>query len=126
MGRPAKSQSLFKKKHELSRSVAELKKLLPEALKVLAEAMKSQDEKIKVGAAEKVLKFHADAVKEIRQDEINTTLIEMKMGLIGQGSTVPEDNTPVLNFDELHPDFANKDVVDAENVVDLSDVSKIG
>jgi len=126
MGRPAKGQSLFKSTHELTKMMKALKRINDKAIRVLDQAMDSADEKIRVAAAEKSIKFYADAAKEIRQDQINSTLIEMKMGLIGQGSTVPEDNTPVLNFDELHPDFANKDVVDAENVVDLSDVRKIG
>ena len=125
MGRPAKSQSLFKSTHELTKMMKALKKLNDKAILVLDKAMDSTDEKIRVAAAEKTIKFYADAAKEIRQDEINSTLIEMKLGLIGQGSTSQEDNTPQLNFDEIHSDFRDN-VVDAQNVVDLSDISKIG
>lgn len=125
MGRPAKSQSLFKSTHELTKMMKALKKLNDKAILVLDKAMDSTDEKIRVAAAEKTIKFYADAAKEIRQDEINSTLIEMKLGLIGQGSTAQEDNTPQLNFDEIHQDFRDN-VVDAQNVVDLSDISKIG
>lgn len=125
MGRPAKSQSLFKSTHELTKMMKALKKINDKAIRVLDAAMDSEDEKIRVAAAEKSIKFYADAAKEIRQDEINSTLIEMKLGLIGQGSTAQDDNTPQLNFDEIHQDFRDN-VVDAQNVVDLSDVSKIG
>lgn len=127
MGRPAKSQSLFKSTHELTKMVRSLKKLSEKAITVLEKALESQDEKLKVAAAQQLLKFYMDSAKEVNQDSLNRLILQVKTeGLIGQGSTVPEDNTPVLNFEEIHPEFANKDVVDAENVVDLSDVNKIG
>lgn len=130
MGRPAKSQSLFKSTHELTKMVRSLKKLSEKAIAVLEKALDSQDEKLKVAAAQQLLKFYMDSAKETNQDSLNRLILQVKTeGLIGQGSTVPEDNTPVLDFENLHPQFRDQPVADAENikdVVDLSDVSKIG
>lgn len=126
MAKPAKQQSLFSSKHELLKMVSNLKKLMPKAIKVLELALESEDEKTRMVAAEKLLKFYYDGAKEVRQDEINNLIMQIKVeGLIGQGSTAEDDNAPVLDFDNLHPQFRDK-VEDAQNVVDLSDVSKIG
>lgn len=126
MTKPAKQQSMFSSKHELVKMVSSLKKLSAKAIKVLELALESEDEKTRMVAAEKLLKFYYDSAKEVRQDEINNLIMQIKVeGLIGQGSTAEDDNTPVLDFDNLHPQFRDK-VEDAQNVVDLSDVSKIG
>lgn len=126
MGKPAKQQSLFKSTHELKKLLSGLKRISEEALAVLVAGLHSEDEKLRLQAAQQILKFQVDVAKEINQDSINRLILQVKTeGLIGQGSTVPEDNTPVLNFDEIHPQFRDK-VEDAQNVVDLSDVSKIG
>lgn len=126
MGRPAKSQSLFKSTHELKGMVRSLKKLSEKAIQTLELALDSEDEKLRVTAAQQLLKFYMDSSKEVNQDSLNRLILEVKTnGLIGQGSTAQDDNTPQLNFDEIHADFRDN-VVDAQNVVDLSDVSKIG
>lgn len=127
MTKPAKEKSLFAQTHELTKMMKELKKISLKAIKVLEKALDSEDEKLAVQAAEKTLKFYSDAAKEIRTDQVNGILIEMKMGLVGQGTTVPDDNTPVLDFDNLTPEF-RKSAEEAEDVVvvDLSDVNKIG
>lgn len=118
----AKPKSVFKNTHELSKTVRGLRKISGRALEVLEEGLHSEDEKTRMIAAEKILKFYEVMSKEVNQDALNRLILEVKSsGLIGQGSTAEDDDTPRLDFDNLHPDF-----VDAENVVDLSDVSKIG
>lgn len=120
-----KAKPIFTKVHELAKAVRSLKKLSNKALDVLEAAMSSQDEKLRVQAAQQLLKFYMDAAKEVNQDNLNRLILEIKAsGMIGQGSTAEDDDTPVLNFDEIHPSF--REVADAENVVDLSDVNKIG
>lgn len=122
----AKAKPIFTKTHELKPILTKLKKVSKKAIEVLEKALTSDDEKIRVAAAEKLLKFYVDTSKEVNQDEMNRLILEIKTsGMIGQGSTVPEDNAPVLDFDNLHPEFRDK-VEDAQNVVDLSDVSKLG
>lgn len=126
MGKPAKQQSLFKSTHDLKKLLTGLKKISEEALAVLVAGLHSEDEKLRLQAAQQILKFQVDVAKEINQDSINRLILQVKTeGLIGHGSTVPEDSTPKLDFDNIHEDFRNN-VVDAENVVDLSQVSKIG
>lgn len=124
----AKSKPIFTKTHELKPILTKLKKVSKKAIEVLEKALTSDDEKIRVAAAEKLLKFYVDTSKEVNQDEMNRLILEIKTsGLIGQGSTV-EDNTPVLDFDNLHPQFRDKveDAINMKDVVDLSQVSKIG
>lgn len=122
----AKPKSVFKNSHELTKMVRGLRKISGKALEVLEQGLYSEDEKTRMIAAEKILKFYETMAKETNTDALNRLILDVKSsGLIGQGSTADDDNTPVLNFDEIHEDFRDN-VVDAENVVDLSDVSKIG
>ena len=122
---PAKSQSLFQKQHELLSLVKSLKKLNKKALEVLEKALSSTDEKIRVMAADKLLKFYCDTAKEIDQSQLNRLILDIKAsGLIGQGSTAEDDSTPQLDFDHIHKDFRTE-AEDAENVVEMVHVNKI-
>lgn len=126
MTKPAKSKSLFGSTHELAKMVRSLKKVSDKAIKVLEAGLDSEDEKLRLQAAQQLLKFYADTAKEVNQDQLNRLILEVKASnLIGQGSTVPEDSTPRLNFDEIHPDFRD-DVEDAQNVVDMGQVNRVG
>lgn len=119
---PASQKPLFSKKHELSKLVRDLKKLSTKALEVLEAGLTSQDERVRMIAAEKLLKFYTDSASEVRQDEIKALLLDIRTnGLIGNGSTADDDNTPALDFDNISPEFAT----DAQNVVDFGDVNKI-
>lgn len=121
----ATPKSLFKKKHELAKLVRDLKKVSQKAIDILEEGLSSPDERVRMMAADKLLKFYMDAANDVRQDEIKSILLDVKMnGLIGQGSTAEDDNTPVLDFDNLNPEFASQDVQDVQ-VVDMGAVNKI-
>lgn len=120
-----KEKPLFRQTHELAKAVRSLKRLSTKAIEVLEKALTSNDEKTRMLAADKILSYYEKMAKETNQDQLNRLILEIKSsGMIGQGSTADDDDTPVLNFDEIHPSF--RDVSDAENVVDLSDVNKIG
>jgi hypothetical protein len=122
---PASTKPLFKKVHELAKLVRSLKKVSQKAVEVLEAGLTSDDERVRMIAAEKLLKFYADMANDVRQDEIKALLLEIKVGgLIGQGSTAEDDSTPVLDFDNLNPEFANQDVQDAQ-FVDMGAVNKI-
>lgn len=117
----SKQKPIFKRQHELAKLVRDLKKVSKKAVEVLEAGLTSQDEKIRMLAAEKLLKFYTDTAKEVNQDELNRLLLEVKsQGLIGAGSTADDDDTPALDFDNISPEFA-----DAQNVVDLGNINKI-
>jgi hypothetical protein len=119
---PTKEKPLFRKPHELAKLVRDLKKVSKKALDVLEQGLSSQDERVRMLAAEKLLKFYMDSAEAQRADEIKAMLLDIKVnGLIGGGSTAEEDDdTPALDFDNISPEFA-QDV----QVVDMGNVNKI-
>lgn len=131
----AKAEPLFvKKTHELDKLVRSLKKISTKAVTVLEAGLSSPDEKIRMMAADKLLKFFMDTSKEVSQDALNRLILEIKAnGLIGQGSTAQDDdNTPKLDFDNISPEFLEKETkepVEAEVVefkyVDMGSINKI-
>lgn len=121
----AKSQPIFKKTHELAKLVRDLKKMSKRALEVLEQGLESEDEKIRMMAADKLIKYYMDSAKEINTDSLNRLILEVKaQGIVGNGSTANDDeNTPKLDFDNLHPDFRDN-ATDVE-VIDMGSVNKI-
>lgn len=119
---PTKQQAIFKKDHELKKLVSSLKKISKKAIETLERGLDSEDERVRMLAAEKLLKFYVDVSNEVNADELKRLLLEVKAnGLIGAGSTAQEDDdSPALDFDNISPEFAT-DV----QVVDMGDVSKI-
>lgn len=118
---PASPKPLFKKQHELAKMVKQLNKISKKAVEVLEAGLTSEDERVRMIAAEKLLKFYMDSAEAQRADEIKSLLLDIKLsGMIGNGSTADDDNTPALDFDNISPEFA-----DAQNVVDLGTVNKI-
>lgn len=120
-----KDQPLFKKEHELKKILPKLKKMTAEAMRVLEKCLESKDERLQFMAADRILKAYHDTAKEINQDQLKRTILEIRAkGVLGAGSTSTDDDdddTPTLDFDNIAPEFA-----EAENVVDMSDVNKIG
>ncbi len=118
---PASEKPLFSKKHELLTMLKSLKKASKRAIEVLETHLESEDEKIAQAAATTLVKLYRDVANDVREDEIRALLLDIKSsGLIGNGTTSEDDDTPVLDFDNLNPEF-----LDAE-VVDMKEVSKIG
>lgn len=115
----ATPKPLFKKQHELAKMVKQLNKISKKAVEVLEAGLTSTDERVRMIAAEKLLKFYMDSAEAQRADEIKALLLDIKVsGLIGQGSTA-DDDTPALDFDNISPEFANS------QVIDMGDVNKI-
>ena len=113
---PASPKPMFSKKHELSKLVRDLKKLSTKALEVLEAGLTSQDERVRMIAAEKLLKFYTDSASEVRADEIKALLLDIRTnGLIGQGSTA-DDDTPALDFDNISEEFRDSQVIDMGTV----------
>jgi HEAT repeat protein len=114
---PASPKPLFSKTHELNKLVRQLKKISAKAVEVLEQGLSSEDERVRMIAAEKLLKFYMDAAEAQRADEIKAMLLDIKAnGLIGGGSTTEDDNTPALDFDNINPEFQDVAVVDMGNV----------
>jgi hypothetical protein len=118
-----KEQSVFKKTHELSKLVRDLKKISKKAIEVLEKGLDSQDERVRMIAAEKLLKFYTDSAKDVNEDELKRLLLEVKLrGMVGAGSTAQEDDdeTPALDFDNISPEFR-----DSTPVIDMGTINKI-
>lgn len=125
---PAKPKSTFKQIHELAKTAKSLKRISQKMIDYLESVVddKEADPKLKAQCAQTLLKLYMDVAKEVNSDKLNRLILEVKAtGLIGQGSTADDDDdTPALDFDNIHPQF--RDVEDAQNVVDMSDINKIG
>jgi hypothetical protein len=85
---------------------------------VLEQGLESTDERIRQQAANKIMDYLINVSKEVNQDQLNRLVLDIKaQGLVGAGTTAPEDdNTPKLDFDNIHPDFADAEVVDMSDV----------
>lgn len=116
-----KEQPVFKKVHELTKFLKDLKKISKKAIETLERGLDSEDERVRMIAAEKLLKFYTDTANEVNADELKRLLLEVKLkGLTGAGSTADDDSTPALDFDNINPEFAS-DVP----VIDMGTVNKI-
>jgi hypothetical protein len=119
---PTKEQPVFKKTHELAKLVRDLKKISKKAIEVLERGLDSQDERVRMIAAEKLLKFYTDSAKDVNEDELKRLLLEVKLrGMVGAGSTAQEDDdAPALDFDNISPEFR-----DNTPVIDMGTINKI-
>jgi hypothetical protein len=115
---PTKAQPIFRKDHELADLLKRLKKLSKKTIEVLEQGLESTDERIRQQAANKIMDYLINVSKEVNQDQLNRLVLDIKaQGLVGAGTTAPEDdNTPKLDFDNIHPDFADAEVVDMSDV----------
>jgi oligoendopeptidase F len=115
---PTKQQAIFKKDHELKKLVSSLKKISKKAIETLEKGLDSQDERVRMIAAEKLLKFYVDTANEVNADELKRLLLEVKAsGLIGAGSTAQnDDDIPALDFDNISEEFRDAPVIDMGTV----------
>jgi hypothetical protein len=113
-----KEEPVFRKKHELDKFVKDLKKISKKAIEVLEKGLSSDDERIRMLAAEKLLKFYTDSAKDVNEDELKRLLLEVRFrGMVGAGSTAQEDeDTPSLDFDNISPEFRDVPVIDMGEV----------
>lgn len=114
---PASPKPMFKKAHELAKLVKQLNKISKKAVEVLEQGLTSQDERVRMIAAEKLLKFYMDSAEAQRADEIKAMLLDIKVnGLIGNGSTADDDDSPALDFDNISEEFRDSQVIDMGTV----------
>lgn len=113
---PASPKPMFKKAHELAKLVKQLNKISKKAVEVLEQGLTSEDERVRMIAAEKLLKFYMDSAEAQRADEIKAMLLDIKVnGLIGNGSTA-DDDSPALDFDNISEEFRDSQVIDMGTV----------
>jgi hypothetical protein len=114
---PTKAQPIFKKEHELLGVLKKLKKLTAKALEVLEQGLNSEDEKLRHSSAKLIIDYYTATAKEVNNDQLSRLVLDIKaQGLVGAGTTAQEDNTPILNFDEIHEDFRDAQIVDMSDV----------
>lgn len=88
---------------KLKKLLKALDKASVEAVDVLLKCMHSEDEKIRLTAATKLLDFHIDVTEKINADKIQRMVAEIKLVKNTNGKLV-EDNTqqrPVLDFTRI-------------------------
>lgn len=85
---------------KLKKLLKALDKASVEAVEVLLKCMHSQDEKIRLTAATKLLDFHIDVTEKINADKIQRMVAEIKLVKSTNGSLVPIDESkrPVVDF----------------------------
>lgn len=117
-----KTTFLKPKGHDLDKAIKQSGRYLATALETLVFVAtdKQVDPKERRQAAESILKLHKDMVGQRDKDEIERLTKEVEvLKLVGQGTTDHEeeedDDTPQLDFDNIHPDFAE----DENNVQDV-------
>lgn len=91
---------------KLKKLLKALDKASMEAVEVLLKCMASNDEKIRLTAATKLLDFHIDVTEKINSDKIQRMVAELKLVKAGNNGKLvpPEDDAPsrpVLDFSRI-------------------------
>lgn len=86
--------------HDLKATLRKLTKVSDEAIEVLVSLLGSTDERIRMTAADKLLGFQVDISDRIEKDAFQRLLARARLGNLG-GSSDPEDNTPLVDFDNI-------------------------
>ncbi len=120
-----KTTFLKPKGHDLDKAIKQTGRYLQTALETLVHISvdKTAETKDRRMAAEAILTIHQKMVDQRDKDEIARLQNEIdRLGLAGQGSTVEDeeedDDTPVLDFDNIHPDFVDVEMPEVEEKVD--------
>lgn len=79
-----------------------------QAIKVLLECLKSNDEKVRLQAATKILEYQVQVADKVNQDQLQRLIAEIKFNRGPQGKLVPlEDGDkparvrPVVDFNKI-------------------------
>lgn len=104
-------------KHELDDIIKKTGKELTKMIDVLVGIAedKTADTKERRSAAEAVVGYHSKAVEQRNKDEITRKIAEVRVrGISGGGSTEEDDDTPVLDFDNIAEEFRDNSEQDKE------------
>lgn len=71
------------------------------AVEVLAKGMASQDIKLATSCAKQIIDLEVEISEAINRDSMTRLIAEVKIGNGMGGSSVPEDNRPMINFNEI-------------------------
>ena len=111
---PSQKQSLtFIQTHKLSPLQKRLKRISTKAVDVLEAILdgKESSPKEKMDASDKLLKMYIDVTKELNNDSLKRTLLQIKVdgGLVSKEKEIEDDGSPSVMF---MPDV----IVDNDNV----------
>lgn len=90
-----------KNKHPLDKLVKLTGKEMEDMVENLVKLSKSQDEKIALGATKEIIDLHVTSVEKVEKDDITRTLAELKMNPGTKHLEIDEDDTPLVNFNEI-------------------------
>jgi hypothetical protein len=90
-----------KNKHPLTKLLNDLTKETPRLVERLSELMESENEKIALGACEKMGNLITEISKEIERDDTTRTLGDFKYNANGARELEEDDDTPQIDFNTL-------------------------
>jgi len=92
---------------DLKKLHKELSKVSKEAIDVLLACLKSQDERLRMSAATKLLEFQVTVSKEINTDQMQRLIAEIKLNHGPKGRLTPLDGEeeekprPIVDFSNI-------------------------
>lgn len=98
-----KEQSFLDDKLKLDKLLRSLGTASKAAITALEDALKSQDEKVRVAAADKLLAFYIATAKEVNNDQIQRLIAEIKLNGGGTKKLVPLSNDPEARGGKSRP-----------------------
>lgn len=84
--------------HDLTKLLRSLNKESDDVVEILVELTKSQDEKIKLAAASKLVDLQVEVAELINKDGLQRLLLESKNTNAARGLAPEDDDTPQIDF----------------------------
>lgn len=91
--------SFYRKKGELTSLLKSLTKVSEDAIEVLVEGLKSDDEKVRVSCADKLLTFQVSTAKAVNDDNLQRLILEIKLAKGGGPRELADEQKPTFCFD---------------------------
>lgn len=92
-----------KQKHDLNATLKKLTKESDGAVETLVALMASEDEKIRLGAASKIIDLQRQIANDINQDELQRLIANVKFGGPKQLEVDEDDNMPAIDYSIQEP-----------------------
>lgn len=92
---------LRKQNNPLTALLKLLQKERISAVETLVKGMESEDLKMATSCAKQILDLEIELSEAINRDSMTRLIAEVKIGNGMGGSSVPEDNRPMINFNEI-------------------------
>lgn len=89
-----------RQKHALAKTIKLIDKETEVIVETLVELLKSEDEKVRLQAAAKLMDYQIAIAEHINRDEIQRVLLELK-NPTGSRGLVEDDNSPSIDFSTI-------------------------